>query len=190
VSIIIRFVHDDRAGATGRPPLWRRLLAWAIANLILFDENDPHGYSHVEAVTPDGKFLGAHTTGVEARPMDYDAGFNRELLILLEADDEMSAKFYHYLNAVAAKHEGYNLMAILGFVTHFDLTTGHTTICSALITLALRWCSYFPNPFDVPAHRISVRDSKLMILSRKIFIVTRTDPRFLAHIGGHATTVV
>jgi len=183
--IIVRFVHDERAGTQGKPSLLRRFFAWAIANLILFDEDDPDGFSHIEAVTPDGRYLGAHTTGVEARPMDYDVGFQREMFLLLPADPEMSAKFYHYLNAVAEKHEGYDVMAIFGFITHFDLSTHHTTICSGLFTLAARWCLYFPNRLEVPAHRISVRDSKLMLLARPdVREIEKTDPVFIAHIGG------
>lgn len=190
MSIIARFVHDPRAGASGRPNIFRRFVAWAIANLILFDqdENDVNGFSHVEAVLTDGRYIGAHTTGVEARPSDYDAGLieagGRERFYLLEADDVMSAKFYHYMLAVAEKHEGYDIRAIFGFITHFDLNTVHTTICSGLFILALRWCNWLPVWLEVLAHRISVRDAKLMLLCRRdVHEIKKTDPVFIAHIS-------
>ena len=190
MSIIARFVHDDRAGVQEKPGIIRKIIAWIIAELILFDEDDPTGFSHVEAVTPDGKYLGAHTTGVEARPMDYDIGFKRERFYLLQADDETSAKFYHYLNAVAEKHEGYDLQAIFGFITHFDMNKIHTTICSGLFVLALRWPLWLPIPLGVPAHRISVRDLELMLRARAagdVREIEKTDPVFIAHIGGAKT---
>ena len=129
-------------------------------------------YSHVEALTPDGKYLGAHTdVGVQALPIDYDKGkFDRELLVDLDADDAMTAKFYHYLNAVVG--EPYDFGAIAAFITHFDQRMKHHVICSALQTLALSpapGCGWFPNWLSVPAHRISPRDL-LLVLSGRVAI--------------------
>jgi hypothetical protein len=154
-----------------------------LTDLILFDSDSPNGYSHVEAVTPDGKYLGAHTTGVEARPMDYDAGkFNRQKFLFLPADDAASAKFYHYLRAVIG--EGYDYGAIFGFVTHFDLNNKHTVICSGLQTLALRWCLFFPVVLPVLAHRISVRDLELGLAMRPdVREIESSDPIFISHVN-------
>lgn len=164
--IILRFVH----------------CSGAIEELILFDSNGGQ-YSHVEAVTPDGKYLGAHTTGVEARQMDYDAGkFSREKFLLLPANDEMSAKFYHYIRAVIG--EPYDFGAIAAFVAHFDQRQKHHVICSALQTLGLRWCEYFPVPLPVLAHRVSVRDLELGLAMRPdIKEITKNDSAFIAHIN-------
>lgn len=123
-------------------------------------------YSHVEAVTPDGKYLGAHADGgVQARPADYDKGkFDRQRFLELAADEAMAAKFYHYLNAVIG--EPYDLGAIAGFVSHISIHQQGHTICSSLQALALRGCEYFPRPLPVPAHEISPRDLELILSGR------------------------
>lgn len=166
--IILRFVYSPEI----------------LTRLIEFDSNDPDGYSHVEAVTTDGKYLGAHTEGVAARPMDWDAEkFQRELFLALPATDDQTAKWMHYLRACIG--EAYGYAAIFGFITHFDLNEHHTTICSGLQTLACRWCNVLPRPLPVPAHRVSVRDLRLGLMMRPDLIeITPDDPLFKAHIAG------
>ena len=139
---------------------------------ILFDTGGL--YSHVEAVTPDGKYLGAHVDGgVQARPADYDKGqFDHDLFVNLAADDVMTDKFYHYLNAVIG--EPYDFGAIAAFITHLDQREKHHVICSALQSLALSpapGCGWFENWLSVPAHRISPRDL-LMVISGRLNIFT------------------
>jgi hypothetical protein len=157
-----------------------------LTKMILFDSDEPEGFSHVEAVTTNGHYLGAHTEGVAERPMDWDTGkFTRETFLALPATDEQTAKWLHYLRSCLG--EAYGYAAIFGFITHFDLNEHHTTICSGLQTLALRWCEYFPRPLTIPAHRISVRDLHLGLMMRPdIQEVTKTDPIFLAHIAAGA----
>jgi len=123
-------------------------------------------YSHVEAMTPDGKYLGARAdSGVEARSTDYDKDkFDRQRILQLTADEAMTARFYHYLNAVIG--EPYDFGAIAGFAVHANLHEKAHTICSALQALALRGCLYFPNPLSVRAHEISPRDLELVLSSR------------------------
>ena len=123
-------------------------------------------FSHVEAVTPQGRYLGAHIGGgVLARPADYDKGlWSRQLFVDLPADEEMTAKFHHYLNAVIG--EPYDAAAILGFAFHVDIHSQHHTICSALQALALRGAGWFATPLAVPAHEISPRDLLLIISGR------------------------
>lgn len=147
-KIILRFVH----------------CADAISNAIIFQTGGL--YSHVEAVTPDGKYLGAHMDGgVLARPRDYDAGqFDRQKFIELDAPAEMAAKFYHYLDAVVG--EPYDFGAIAGFVSHLDIHQKAKVICSALQTLALRGCLYFPRALSALAHRVSPRDLELILSGR------------------------
>jgi hypothetical protein len=125
-------------------------------------------YSHVEAVTPDGKYLGAHSDGgVLARPSDYDAGkFDRQLFLDLPADNVMALKFYSYLNACLG--EPYDFGAIAGFVAHFDIHQKHRVICSALQTLALRGCWFFATPLSQEAHEISPRDLLLILSGRGV----------------------
>lgn len=167
--IVLRFVYD--------PGL--------LEKLITFDSDEPGGFCHVEAVMPDGKYLGAHVTGVEARPPDYDAGkFTRQKFMLLPADADRTARWAHYLRAVEG--EPYDFGAIAGFVSHLDMRQKHHVICSALQTLALRWCEYLPVPLPVPAHRVSVRDLELGLTMRlDVREITQDDPVFIAHVSSN-----
>jgi hypothetical protein len=176
MGIILRFVHNP----TG--PWLSRLLV----RLILFQMRSPTGYSHVEAVTPDGFYLGAHATGVEKRRMDYDAGAVglREKFVLLTVTADQAAKFYHYLNSAEVLGERYGFWAILGFVFRFNINKAHTVVCSALMTLALRWCLFFPYRLPVFAHKIAVEDLDLMLDRPDVRPIEKTDPIFKAHIAG------
>ncbi len=141
-------------------------------------------YSHVEAVTPEGLYLGAHIDGgVLARPPDYDEGhvalekfvdlpppftftpiaISGTMTMTIGADP-MADKFYAYLNACIG--EPYDFAAIAGFVAHLDLHQRHKVICSALQTLALRGCGWFASPLSLMAHEISPRDLFLIISGR------------------------
>jgi hypothetical protein len=101
-------------------------------------------YQHVEAVTADGLYLGAHMQGgVEARAVGYDAGtFAHELFVELPASDAQTTAFYGFLDAQLGKL--YDNEAILtlaeGFATDKapnlpEITTAW--ICSALQMAAL-----------------------------------------------------
>ena len=164
--IILRFVHHPGIGSGA------------------IDWQSIGHFSHVEALTPQRTYIGAHAdVGVAALPMDYDAGkFDRERHLLLPADDAASAKFYHYLNAVVG--EPYDFGAIAGFVSHFDIHQKHRVICSALQTLAARWCGFLPVPLPVPAHDISPRDLELGLMMRPdVKEIQRTDPAFIEHLN-------
>ena len=126
----------------------------------------PFTPSHVEAVTPDGFYLGAHFSGgVQKRPKDYDAGkFSHELFLTLESTEEQAAAFYVFLD----KHIGekYDWRAIIGFIIPEHEHIPNHTICSALIALALRACNYFQWPLAAPAHLIDPRDLLLLLSGR------------------------
>ena len=126
----------------------------------------PFTPSHVEAVTPDGFYLGAHfKDGTQKRPSNYDAGqFEHELFLTLDATDEQTDKFYAILNEHIG--EPYDWKAILGFIIpHHEHIPNHA-ICSALITLAFRGCNWFSYPLAAPFHLIDPRDLLLMISCR------------------------
>jgi hypothetical protein len=127
----------------------------------------PFSPSHVEAVTPDGFYLGAHFDGgVQKRPKDYDAGkFSHELFLTLDATDEQSAAFYKFLDGHIG--ETYDWRAILGFLIPNHEHIPNHAICSALISLALRACGWFQWPLAAPAHLIDPRDLLLIISSRQ-----------------------
>lgn len=174
MSIILRFVrHDDPASD---------VIVAAIGG----------HYSHVEALTRAGTVIGAFglgykdiPAGVSERPLDYDGGkWADQKFMLLPADTDMSAKFYHYLRAVIG--EPYDWTGIPATVfARLDDHRDHRVFCSALQTLALRWVGYFPNVLPVPAHSISPRDLDVGLTMRPdTRVVTHDDSAFVAHVTG------
>lgn len=129
-------------------------------------ENFP--FSHAEAVTPQGRYLGAHASGgVAAREPGYDAAWlERELFVDLPAAAPAQPEaFYAFLE----RHVGepYDFESILGFlIPGVALHEAQHVICSAFVTLALRQCGWFAAPLAEPAHKISPRDLLLMISAR------------------------
>jgi hypothetical protein len=123
----------------------------------------PFTPSHVEAVTPDGLYLGAHMDGgVKERKPNYDQGkFAHELMLALPATSEQNKKFYDYLGAHLG--EPYDWRAITGFAVPGHYHSLYHTICSALVAGALRTCEWFPFPLPAPWHLIDPRDLLLMI---------------------------
>lgn len=128
----------------------------------------PFTPSHVEAVTPDGFYLGAHFLGgTQKRPKNYDAGkFSHELFLSLGATDVQSRAFYAFLNGHIG--EPYDWRAILGFILPEHEHTLDHAICSALISLALRSCGWFQWPLAAPAHLVDPRDLLLLISGRML----------------------
>lgn len=149
----------------------------------------PFTPSHVEAMTPDGKYyIGAHMDGgVLARPVGYDAGkiarlpdgYDKSVFPdglcdlqldlgaarnVIDSAEWQDATFYKYLNDSVG--EPYDWEAILGFVIPEHLHLTNHAICSAKITLALRKCLWFAHPVAAPAHLVDPRDLLLMISAR------------------------
>ncbi len=150
--MIIRFVRDSAFTST----------------LIAAQEKTalPFTPSHVEALTPDGKFyIGAHIDGgVRARPVGYDqATMAHELLLTLEATPAQDDAFHAFLRDHIG--EPYDWKAIIGFLLpEHEHQTQHA-ICSALIALALRapGCEWFKFRLAAPAHLVDPRDLLLML---------------------------
>ena len=115
----------------------------------------PFAPSHVEALTPDGFYLGSHISGgVEKRPIGYDKNeIADELILPLIGTDAMAPAFYAFLE----KHIGepYDWEAILGFLIPEHFHIANHVICSALITLGLRNPGWFPCKLSYPAHLVS-----------------------------------
>lgn len=154
MPIIIRFVRSTGLASDGIVALEKTAM--------------PFTPSHVEAVTPDGFYLGAHFEGgVQKRPKDYDAGqFSHELFLTLDATDAQATTFYKFLDAHIG--ELYDWRAILGFLLPEHEHIPNHAICSALIALALRACDWFAWPLAAPAHLIDPRDLLLTISGRML----------------------
>ena len=173
--IIIRLVrHDDP-------------LSWGII------QNTGGVVSHAEAILKGGTIIGAFAEGgVQERPLDYDGGkFLKEILFALPADDDMAARFEHYLRSPRVLGEPYDYPGIVNF-THpgWDLHAGHHVFCSDLIHLALRGIGaaidsprWWPRPMPIPGHYVSpLLLHQELLCDQRTQIITRTDPVFLKHI--------
>jgi hypothetical protein len=127
-----------------------------------------HWSSHVEAVMPDGTYLGAHADGgVQARPPDYDAAtWTQQLFVDLPCDDV--PQFERHLRGRIGTP--YDIAAIRGFALRTNEHVPMHAICSATQVLALRSCGFFGVPIAQAAHLISPRDL-ILILSGRVLIV-------------------
>ena len=99
-------------------------------------------YSHVEAVTPDGHYLGALSDGgVQSRASTYDTTWSQQLFVDVPATDPQAAAFYGFLQskiglpydmtAIAEMADG----ALTGEAPNWPTANAYT--CSALQTGAL-----------------------------------------------------
>jgi hypothetical protein len=99
-------------------------------------------YSHVEAVTPDGQYLGALSDGgVQSRPSTYDTTWTRQLFVDVPATDQQSAAFFGFLHSKIGLPYDFAAIAEMadGVLTGEapDWTAANAYICSALQTAAL-----------------------------------------------------
>ena len=126
----------------------------------------PFTPSHVECVTPEGKYAGQHAEGgMLARDPGYDKSYlAHELFVDLAANDTQAAIFYAYVSSLIG--QPYDMRAILDYVLPIDFHDFGRSICSAAMTLALRKCGFLPWPLAVPAHLISPRDLLLTLSSQ------------------------
>lgn len=127
-----------------------------------------HGrFSHVDAVLPDGRLLGARSDsvggaqpGVQIRTPDY-AAWNAILRVDLPSTPEMEAKFYAFLKAQIGKP--YDKTAIVGFVTGRDWRDSNAWFCSELVAAALEACGWFKWPLIVPDEKVAPDDLALLV---------------------------
>lgn len=139
-----------------------------ISELITYKESNkycmPFGPSHVECVTPDGRWLGQHGFGgMEARPAGYDHnqvevmpdGRRCEIIVSLPCTQEQHDAFYGYM--ISKIGMPYDWVSLLGFVvTGEDFHQVGHLVCSAIVTAGLRTkgCEYFPWPLSMPFHLV------------------------------------
>lgn len=122
--------------------------------------------SHVEAVIPDGRLLGAHFKGgVQARMPGYDADdVTRQLFITLPATAEMDIAFHVFLEGQLGKP--YDVDAIAALVAERDWAKPDAWFCSELIAAGLRHCGWFASDLAVGFAKITPRDLMLIISGR------------------------
>lgn len=136
----------------------------AVSAAIRFGE---HGFwaSHVEAVMPDGSYLGAHFDGgVKARPPGYDAkSLQREVFVPLPATAEEDAAFYAFLQSQVGKP--YDIEAVAGLVAERDWRLPDAWFCSELQAAALESSGYLPT-LAANVSKITPRDLLLVVSGR------------------------
>jgi hypothetical protein len=151
-AITLRFCTDDSAAS--------KLIALQAGISMPFTP------IHVEALSRDGQhYVGQRLDGgMQARPVGYDKdepGHKDKLVVIICSQDK-----YNAFHGLCEQHIGdaYDWRAIVSFIDLMDnLHTPHTSICSAIMTLALRAANVFPWPLTVPAHHISPRDLFLIL---------------------------
>lgn len=151
--IRLRFVH-------GRDPL-SRLIELRGGTAM------PFCPSHVECVTPSGKYLGQrYDGGMQARAPGYDARWLEAARIVdLPVTAAQAEAFYARAESMIGLP--YDWRAILDFMVPVNLHLFDHAICSATMTQLLRTagCDYFAWPLTVPFHQISPRDLFLVLSS-------------------------
>ena len=122
--------------------------------------------SHVEAVTPNGTYLGAHIDhGVLDRPTDYDKGqFSKELIVGLPCTSDMTGAFYGFLNEQLGKP--YDKTAIGAFLFNRDWQEPDSWFCSELQAAALVHCGWFSSSLAVEFNQLTPRDLLLIVSGR------------------------
>jgi hypothetical protein len=136
--------------------------------------------THVEAVTPQGTWLGMHghphhglPAGLQDQPAEYDhdevyvmAGGRRcELFVSLPCTQEQADLFY----ASMRKPEPYDWWAPWGFLLGGHWHKIFTAMCSPKVIMCLRTARVFPWRITKPFHEITPADL-LLILSTHIEI--------------------
>lgn len=109
--------------------------------------------THVEAVMPDGTYIGAYPTGVAIQNPGYDAAtWTQQLFVDLPCTEAQQKAHEDYLRSRVGTP--YDWMSIVGFAAHMDLHSTHHLICSALQHMSLRQpeAPYFPYPLAIPSH--------------------------------------
>jgi hypothetical protein len=147
-----------------------RSKGWSSDAIVLREKTCmPFTPSHVECVTPDGKWLGQHEDGgMQARPAGYDHdqvdiidGRRCEIFVELPCTQEQHDAFYAAANSAIG--EPYDWEAILGFAVTWHEHQKFHAICSAKMLLLLRTCNWFKWPIVVPAHLVDPRDLMLIL---------------------------
>lgn len=138
---------------------WQFVLADNLAaRLIAWYGEGYDGYSHVDAILPDGSLLGARANvitvnthgvprripaGVQIRPPEYEK-WTRRCIVELPCSPTEASLWEGWLQRQAAKDAQYDKDAIIGFLLgRRDHRKGHW-ICSALQTGALQEVKKLP----------------------------------------------
>jgi len=115
--------------------------------------------SHVDAILPDGRLLGARSDhvggkppGVQVRHPGYAKWVSR-IIMTIPTDQTKQDKFYDFLRMQIGKP--YDRLAILGFLFNRDWRDDDSWICSELQAAALEYAGISPSPLYLAANKIT-----------------------------------
>lgn len=113
--------------------------------------------SHVDAVLPRGRLLGArllgpHGRGVQIRPPGYEP-FARRIVVTVPASAQQAATFHAWLRQQIGKP--YDWRAIAGFFIARDWREEDSWFCSELIARGLEIAGVFRWPLYLPVSKIT-----------------------------------
>jgi hypothetical protein len=127
-------------------------------------------YSHVGALLPDGRELGARDdkigavpAGVQIRPPKYEL-WKRTLTVKLLTSDVQRAAFCRFLEEQVG--EPYDKTAILGFAAERNWREPDSWFCSELQARALEVCGWFPYPLELARYKITPGDLLLAVSAK------------------------
>lgn len=107
------------------------------------------GFSHVDAMLPDGRLLGARSDvigvippGVQIRSADYEK-WPKRLLLEIPCTVEQSKDFHGFLQGECGKP--YDRLAIVGFAINRNWRDEDSWFCSELVTRALEVAGICPD---------------------------------------------
>lgn len=128
------------------------------SKLIAWYGNGYGGWSHVDAVLPDGSLLGARNdaigsvpAGVQVRPPNYET-WARSAVVEVPATPEEASQWEGWLKTQVGIH--YDQQAIIGFILGRKDTDTGRWICSALQTRALIRANLM-HPLPVPDSQVT-----------------------------------
>ncbi len=129
-----------------------------LSKLIAWYGNGWHGFSHVDAVLPDGSLLGARSTsvggkppGVQIRPANYEKWIRVSRISFNPSQSQADTWVNWLVSQVGKQYDMSNILDfIIGDKTHQD----GRWICSALQMAALLQVKLL-SPAGVPAQQIT-----------------------------------
>lgn len=124
-----------------------------------------HWATHVDAVLPDGRLLGARPfSGVQIREPDYH-DFSRKEIVTISASAEAEEAFYSYLRDQVGK--GYDYGTVLNFVIPSIKQRNDRWACAELIAFGLTYASSV-FPATIESSEYSPRDLYLLCKLHRI----------------------
>lgn len=127
-----------------------------------------HGqWSHVDAITEDGRLLGARTApvdgiakGAQIRPFDY-LPFSATEIVTLETKPDIATSFWNFLMQQVGKP--YDESAYASFILYRDWRKDNAWCCTELIARAMEVSGLLKYPLVFSLNRIAPTDLILVL---------------------------